>query len=727
MLVKIVLERKLTFKFSGKMARLLGRESVSSDVAALFELVKNTYDADATKVEIRFENFSNATEEPTISVIDNGDGMTFDEIEKNWMIIGTYSKDRNQRSRKGRRVVGNKGIGRFSTEKLAQSMLLISRSSNSSEEIRLQIDWADYEQENVTFDDIKHTAEIIPKRPNQAEHGTQIVLSILREQWTIEKIDKLRTSITSMILPPELQAVTGDSFDVEIVAPDFPEHLSSKIHSLLFKHAPFKLTAVLPEKSSECYVHLFKMGKEERKERIDLKDQQLESGSKWQQFGKCKLTAYFYPGRSRYEEWDKYYYTALKIAKIQEHMEDIHGIKIYRDNFWVRPYGEKGNDWLELEKDRVQSNLKVGNTQVIGFIEITKDGNPLILDTTTRERLVDNDAFESMKVFAKGCFGVLNKYRIEENKVLREKAGRKEHKHILEEEIKYLNEIIDNLGEIPHKEKKVMKQSLKNVERIFTDFKGESEEDYEQLEAIERAYRNLATLGISSATTTHEIGNIVAIAAEIPKSIWTKLGKKPLNKRGIQQDLDEIDNYFKTIRKYLRFIRRFVLSIKEQFEATHEKEMIEIKPTLEELFSSFAGIFENKSIVRDVRVSPSDLRVYMNRAELYSVLVNLITNSIKALDLLSDNAEKIIRITVRKEAHDLSILFSNNGPIIDEEIRDKVFDLFFSKYKEGTGMGLSIVREIIREYNGKIIVKNETEFEPGATFEIKIPLEALAE
>ena len=112
--MRIVLgTQNLKFRFSGKMARLLWDENpFSSDVAALFELVKNAYDADATKAVVRFENVKSKTAtERIITVEDNGHGMTADDVENRWMVIGTDDKERNEITRKGRRMTGKQGSG----------------------------------------------------------------------------------------------------------------------------------------------------------------------------------------------------------------------------------------------------------------------------------------------------------------------------------------------------------------------------------------------------------------------------------------------------------------------------------------------------------------------------------------------------------------------------------------------------------------------------------------
>lgn len=146
---------------------------------------------------------------------------------------------------------------------------------------------------------------------------------------------------------------------------------------------------------------------------------------------------------------------------------------------------------------------------------------------------------------------------------------------------------------------------------------------------------------------------------------------------------------------------------------------------MEKLLSKFTAISIRNQIDWAVKVYPEDLVIYINKADLYSILLNLLTNSLKALNLLPKKSDKKIRITFEKQANNLKILFSNNGPPIPERQQEKIFELFVSRYDEGTGLGLPIIREIIDEYNGTVAVKLYPEFEPGTTFEIKIPLEEL--
>lgn len=712
------------FQFSGKMAKLLGEESVSSDVAALFELVKNAYDADASQVFIRFRNFgTKAQDPPFIEIEDFGNGMTLEEIENHWLVIGTYAKDKNKTTKKGRRVVGNKGIGRFATQKLASKTTIISKPEFGNEQVEVEINWKDYEAKETTFNDIKNILKVTPNRQNKSEKGTKIILKELRDasSWTKEKMKHLMINISTIIPPQELAPVIRDSFSANVDAPDFGVPVNEDIPSILFEYAPFKLISIISENSADAIVELYKKGQKViSQKRVTLKGN-LQSEEKWKSFGKCKLILYFYPRSSRYEDWDRWYRVRMKISDISEHIDELVGVKLYRDGFWVRPYGEKSNDWLGLEQARVQSNLKVGNSQSIGFVEITKDGNPDIVDTTTRERIVENIYFESLQKFVNKSIDVLSRYRIDENKTLREFRTRQKHQNKLLLETKYLINFLDKMA-AKEDDKNEIKHSLKDIQRHMKSFEREKNNEFLDLEKETRTYRNLASLGISSATTSHEIKNIMTVVGEILKSLQIKIKAKPIDGKKLEEDRLKISEGMKIIRQFLILVGDYVINIKDDFESLHEISELPLSETLEKMTTNLKAVFRDRKINITLKVYPDDLTIFINQADFFSLVLNLLTNAIKAVSTNPKHRNKEILVTAYRESHDLKMLFSNNGPTIKENEKTEIFNMFISKYEEGTGLGLPIVKEIVEEYDGKISVSNEPEFKPGATFKITIPM-----
>lgn len=704
------------------MARLLGRESVSSDIAAILELVKNAYDADAENVIVTFKDFK--TNDPVIIIEEDGRGLNMQDLEEKWMVIGTDYKEKEPFSKtKRRRVIGNKGVGRFATERLCHKFQLISMPTSSDEVITMTINWDEYDKQNITFNDVENQVSI-DKRPQGSEHGTKIILSQIRESWTGEKIDRLRMALNSLVIPEELKKISNDKFNIVVDAEEFETKTSSEISSLLLKHAPYKIISSINTQQSEFRIVIRREGRIILEEKQDLEGNVLETGEEWKTFGKCKFTLYFYPGESRHEKWNKYYKKYLHVNQIINTLSLIHGVKIYRDGIWVRPYGDIGNDWLSLEKERVQANYKLGNSQVIGFVEIGKDQNESIIDTTTRERLVENTEFYSMKEFVKQSIQIVNNHRKELNKRLREKQAKKVHKNILASEIKHFKELIINNDSLTSDDKKKFTRTLNDISEIYSDYEQKTEEELTESEMLQRAYRNLASLGISSATASHEIGHVIGHLGIIPEKILNKLNETPEAKRNVENDVKNLVERINIIRYFMTLINEYVGSLTHDKERKQRKERIPIKSVTETYVENLSGIMRMNNLNIKQKIDPLGMSIFMNKADFSSIILNLFSNSLKSIQKLPDGIERKVKITISKDTKNFKIKFSDNGVGIKPINRDKIFRLFYSTNK-GTGLGLPIIKEILEDYEGDIKLSDSSEMDSGATFIISIPLESL--
>lgn len=194
---------ELKFKVSAELKNILGRDLITSDNIAILELVKNSYDAHATKVDITFDT-------DKIIIADNGKGMTLDELKNKWLFVGFSAKrdgteDDSYRSKFKRNYAGAKGIGRISCDRLARYLTLITKSSESDTEETLFVDWKSFEgKQKVEFDTvgIKHKSSTeIHKFPNDSTTGTILEFSVLHTNWGWDEIIELRKSLEKMINP----------------------------------------------------------------------------------------------------------------------------------------------------------------------------------------------------------------------------------------------------------------------------------------------------------------------------------------------------------------------------------------------------------------------------------------------------------------------------------------------------------------------------------------------
>src|SRR5712664_2967813 len=119
---------RIPFKLHPRVFAALGEDLVTSDIVAVIELVKNSYDAFATRVEVRFA--TDSTGRPMLEIEDNGSGMTRQIIEEVWCLVATPFRAEETKSRRGResrRVTGAKGLGRLSSARLGKRLEMLTK------------------------------------------------------------------------------------------------------------------------------------------------------------------------------------------------------------------------------------------------------------------------------------------------------------------------------------------------------------------------------------------------------------------------------------------------------------------------------------------------------------------------------------------------------------------------------------------------------------------------
>lgn len=213
---------KKKFKVSSALKDLIGKDLITNDNVAIFELVKNSYDAYATKVEITFN-------EDSIIIADNGKGMTYDDLINKWLFLGFSAKkngsedseadkQKSYRDNINRHFAGAKGIGRFSCDRLGKEFELITKNNSSTTTEKLYINWMDFEKDQAEeFIDIaiQHESSCeVPSFPNRKRTGTILKISGLHEgEWSREKILELKQSLEKLINPFS----ETESFSIEII------------------------------------------------------------------------------------------------------------------------------------------------------------------------------------------------------------------------------------------------------------------------------------------------------------------------------------------------------------------------------------------------------------------------------------------------------------------------------------------------------------------------------
>ena len=732
---------KVHHSIDAKHVKNLGEQSVSSSVQAIIEIVKNSYDADARECTVHFyanSSFEDYVDIDKIVIVDSGTGMTRSDIETKWMRLATANKEEEKFSPKfGRRMSGEKGMGHFATQKLGDVVRLVSNpeiyEGREGEEFAnktlvLTTDWKKYET-GKTFNEIDNDLEIFD-RENKDQYGISIQISELKDKWTLQDIEQVQLNLGTMQTPKLLRKSMKNPFEPKVVAHEF-KLPKEEIESAVEKYASYELQCSL--KDSMVHYTIYKVDKKtgERKPAPEF-DKRKNKGNipvGDQKLGDASFRLLLY--RGRVGDWSPD--TVKSKKELDDQLTENCGIKIFNDGVRIMPYGEEGNDWLGLEARKVKRRAdRLRNEQVIGFVSLTRQNNPGIKETTSRQKLAENDAFKSLNDFVMRSIFELENYVAEVKKQEEFKKGKENPSVKAELEIKQLMEFIQSL-EIDSEEKQEKISNIKNISALMKKQEKQSVDEVEDITTNLEMYRNLASLGISSLAFHHEI--------ILPISRIEARQNKLIEKWDSWKDEKKIDYISKsredvwTIDDLNTYIREFASLFKGAKGTKRSREEIDIKESLGNLELGFENILTSHKIkINPIQGPGSFKNLYMNLASFESIILNLIGNSLRSL-LRVSRTKKEIKIYYEKTATNLKFSVTDNGYGILEENFERVFEPFWTTYKGaheyGTGMGLTIVREIVeQDYDGSIEIQKSISEEDKTgkgttTILITIPLEKL--
>jgi hypothetical protein len=215
-----------TFKISAALKNIIGKELITDEFVAVFELVKNSFDANALKVEVIFEN-NYELDKARIIIKDNGKGMNYDDLKNKWLFVaysakrlGKENDDYRDKIKPQRVFAGAKGVGRFSCDRLGKFLNLITMKKEENPAIQnLVVNWEDFENaDEKEFIKINVTHNVIKNNVYNLQSGTVLEISGLRDTWDRERILKLKKSLAKLINPN--QENDSQNFSIEIIADD---------------------------------------------------------------------------------------------------------------------------------------------------------------------------------------------------------------------------------------------------------------------------------------------------------------------------------------------------------------------------------------------------------------------------------------------------------------------------------------------------------------------------
>ncbi len=406
------------------MLQLLGDELIGSPRLAVFELVKNAYDADATEVVVRLELASGG--EPTIIVTDDGDGMSLDLLRSVWLVPGDdhrrRQREEGRRSAKHHRLpLGEKGLGRFAVHKLGNRIEVITRAAGS-DECAVDIDWNEL-IEKPFLDEAPVTVRQRPaKRFVEGRTGTRIRIWELRgAEWTRGEVRRLSNQITSICSPFEEPGgfrakleVPGHEAWIEDL-PDFEEILN---------RATWKFAFRLGERGRFDFDYQFRgvpgLDLAERQvtkrgDRLKLPPVSKRGRASSRVVATADTTRGIGPVTGEFHVFDRDREVLRRLGDTRlmtGYLDENGGVRVYRDGIRVYNYGERGDDWLGLDLRRVNiPTRRISRNIILGAVHLSVESSADLVEKTNREGFVENEACARLREIVLGALGALEEER----------------------------------------------------------------------------------------------------------------------------------------------------------------------------------------------------------------------------------------------------------------------------------------------------------------------------
>jgi hypothetical protein len=708
------------FKPKAHILKLLGKELIKSPIMAIYELVKNSYDADATYSKVSFTDLDNI-EKTTILIEDDGTGLTSDIIENVWLEPGTdnrkpFDEEGNRKIQKSplfdRVPMGEKGVGRFAVHKLGDKIKLITRPALIKEvnnekvkellnyEIELVIDWNSFSQSKY-LEDIPITWETktnISDFKFKSDSGTLIEISGIQEPWTRRMARSLKRNTISMLSPKNNES----KFRIELVFGNnwldgFPNSKQ------ILKIAPYKFTALLDENYNLTFDYDFALalnesfGKRKIKNRtenikgelipilrkelegellsdeeIDIQIEQLRQ--RINPFGNLMLEIYSFDMDSK--TLKSYTHDSKALKNI---LKTHYGIKVFKDEMRVYDYGEPGNDWLELDIRRVQSKQWFSNNQNIGYIYLDSENSLKLVEKTNREGFINDEIY---RIFYQCIIAILNRFRIERlkdrNKWLSHIKGADSFSS--QNYVYNFKKLIDSTDFSEEEQKSKLKDEAEKLEKDF--------EEKKQTLLIP------AGVGMTASVALHEIEKLVPRMREV-------INSKPFKQKTANEQVEELNEYLSGILSVLR---------------KGGNKPINLKESIEKAVSNYHSKLDRRKIKVEYVFNPDVEIIKCDKRYFITMIMNVIDNSIYWLETTNKKNKGIYIKTMKNEDDSISIIIVDNGPGFKDSITD-VVQPFFSRKADGIGIGLYLIDTIMIKYGKFEIIETEEEL-----MNLEIPL-----
>jgi len=744
-----------------------------------YQLDENSTKQDKALLKKEFNSLN------TLYIIDSGEGMTQQIIRNNWMTIGTDNKAVDIFTKNGRIKAGAKGIGRFALDKLGNTTRMITVFDKKTDDLdennaltgnrgyKWNVKWSDFEGAYKTIDSVnaeligfndKKYADIVKNEIKddsileliakyKFENGTMLKISDLRDNWDDFFVEQIYSDLEVLIPPKgekvfevflysslnsdkygEIKGSVCDDFDYKLIAQmDKNQNVKIKI-----SRNEFDIDIIPKDFFKRDAFKKFPYREEDLKKKkwqiTKTLSQLLPGYSKiddenvFNDIGVFDFTLYFMKKTFTSKDAKRFFYKNFMSHERKRWMEQFGGIKLFRDNFRVRPYGEVKDsafDWLGLGARKAQSpagiakkegGYRVNPDNIAGGIKISRLTNVNFEDKSSREGLQENKTFQIFKKIIAEIISIFEKDRAyiarEMNLYHEKKYSKIEDKEKAEELAKKIIEENEKKTEQNQNES----NDKTNNEIILAQLNREKSEEIEKLKDEQKILRGLASSGIVMASFTHDLSKLSNVLSSRVEKLKNLIEIKITE--DFYKNIEDRKNPFYLLEKMkkqdLKIKNWLSFSLGATRKDKRKRKNIPFYNYFNNLKNDWEEILKSRGI--DLQINnykPLDKSISFRAFEIDfdSIFNNLIINSIDSFNISKINKDRIIDIEYYFTKKNIIIEYKDNGSGLSEDIENvkDIFEPLFTTKRnihtgdeEGTGLGMWLVKTICADNDTKV-------------------------
>ncbi|MDH5902846.1 ATP-binding protein [Vibrio splendidus] len=687
---------KHPFKANAHLLKLLGDQLIGDDRLAIFELVKNAYDADADSVDVTVDLEADV---PSIIVWDHkGDGMSLSTVKDKWLEIGTSSKRGKNRTRtkKQRLPLGEKGVGRLAVHKLG-SQLVINTKAKNSKEVKIEIDWPQLLSDATYIHQatVKAIELSTPEIFTNDNTGTRIQITDLHNiSWERKHVRKLARLVNTLQSPFK----SPDTFEVNLDIKGREEELKDilEVEDVLTR-AIWTFDFTLSEDGEFSYTYTFNppetliglktttknmddklelvpLNKEQRllRKKAD-RDKFLVTPSDLEGIGPISGKFYVYTGNRKVLNAQGSY------QELRNYLDEQSGIRIYRDGIRVFNYGEPSDDWLELNVKRLNNpGTHISTNNIIAAIDLELEASSGLEEKTNREGFDENKNYQMFHHVIKSIYEQLRLIHLQDRTALEEATKSPKDP---------VGNFEDNIADI----KEVIKEN-----GLEKDLKG-------KIEQIETEFKDLRNVTVTAGIAGM---NLSVIFHEVEKGV-DQLNSDIQRNADYEQLKLRADQLAKIVEGFTPLLRR------------NEHSKFKISDIVNDAFNDLEFRLEDHGIVSSWPIltdeSP-DFAVKAPYGLVRGALSNVMENAIHWLKLehekRGDKYKPALKVLSMLDAFEEgpALVVLDNGPGFSLPA-DLAVQAFKTNRSGGAGLGLFYVDQLMTSLRGRVVITTAEELE----------------